>query len=272
MTKIICWNIRHSRTAWESLPDLDADIALLQEAGPPPESVAGQVEVDPAPFRDTEGNAISRTAIVRLSDEVSVEWLEPVPLPDAQSGDFAVSQPNCITTAIVTTPDAVPFAVASISAEYQKPHRSTGKMSWNIVDASVHRVISDLSLLIGKQRGHRILAAGDLSVLHGYGENDYWKGRYKTVFDRMKALGLPFVGPQHPNGRRADPWPDELPRDSRDVPTYYHSSQRPATATRQLDFVFASESMVDSVMVRALNHPDEWGPSDHCRLEIIVEA
>ena len=85
--------------------------------------------------------------------------------------------------------------VASISAEYQKPHRSTGKMSWNIVDASVHRVISDLSLLIGKQRGHRILAAGDLSVLHGYGENDYWRKRYDTVFDRMKALGLPFVGP-----------------------------------------------------------------------------
>ena len=272
MTKIICWNIGRSHTAWESLPDLDADIALLQETGSPPESVADQVEVDPAPFRDTEGKAISRAAIVKLSDEVSVEWLEAVPLPDAQPGDFVVSQPNCISAAIVTPIAAAPFTVVSISAEYQKPHRSTGKMSWNIVDASVHRVISDLSLLIGKQRGHRILAAGDLSVLLGYGENDYWRKRYKTVFDRMKALGLPFVGPQHPNGRRAETWPDELPRNSLNVPTYYHSSQKPATATRQLDFVFASESIVDSVMVRALNHPDEWGPSDHCRLEIIVEA
>lgn len=36
-------------------------------------------------------------------------------------------------------------------------------MSWDIVDASVQRVISDLSLLIGRQRGHRIIAAGDLT-------------------------------------------------------------------------------------------------------------
>ena len=34
---------------------LHGDIALLQEAGAPPESLAGQVEVDPAPFQDTEG-------------------------------------------------------------------------------------------------------------------------------------------------------------------------------------------------------------------------
>ena len=38
-----------------------------------------------------------------------------------------------------------------------------------------------------------------------------WKGRYATVFDRMAAIGLPLVGPQYPNGRQADPWPDELP-------------------------------------------------------------
>ena len=272
MTKIVCWNIRRSHTAWQSLPDSHGDIALLQEAGSPPENLAGKIDVDPAAFRDTEGKAISRTAIVKLSDEVSVEWLEPVPLPEAQPGDFVISQPGCISAAIVSPIDAVPFIVASISAEYQKPHRSTGKMSWDIVDASVHRVISDLSLLIGKQREHRILAAGDLSVLHGYGENDYWRKRYDTVFARMEALGLPFVGPQHPNGRRADPWPDELPRDSLNVPTYYHSTQEPATATRQLDFVFASKSMKDSVMVRALNHPDEWGPSDHSRLEIIVQS
>ena len=38
---------------------------------------------------------------------------------------------------------------------------------------------------------------------------------------------------------------------------------------RQLDFVFASESIADSLTVRALNGDDEWGPSDHCR--VLVE-
>ena len=83
------------------------------------------------------------------------------------------------------------------------------------------------------------------------------------------SLGLPFAGPQAPHGgRQADPWPDELPRESLNVPTHY--SDAPATATRQLDFVFASKALADSLSVRALNEPDQWGPSDHCRIEIEV--
>ena len=94
-------------------------------------------------------------------------------------------------------------------------------------------------------------------------------GLHGTVFSRMEALGLPFVGPQAPNGRQAHPWPKELPPGSKNVPTYYYG-QTPDTATRQLDFVFASRGMADSVSVRALNEPEQWGPSDHCRLEIEV--
>ena len=61
-------------------------------------------------------------------------------------------------------------------------------------------------------------------------------------------MGLLFVGPQAPNGRQADPWPDELP----------------------VDFVFASDSFGDSLTVRAVNSPEQWGPSDHCQLEIEI--
>ena len=78
------------------------------------------------------------------------------------------------------------------------------------------------------------------------------------------------VGPQTPNGRQAQPWPDELPCGSVNVPTYHTRRNAPATATRQLDFVFASESIADHVSARALNEIDEWGPSDHCQIEIVV--
>lgn len=81
-----------------------------------------------------------------------------------------------------------------------------------------------------------------------------------------------MVGPQAPNGRPADPWPDELPADSRNVPTYHTRRQGPAGATRQLDFVFASAAIADRVRVRALNEIDEWGPSDHCRILIDVKT
>ncbi len=271
MVKLVCWNMQRKRVSWEFLLGCDADVALLQEAVTPPESVAGKVEVDPAPFRDARGHKISRATAVKLSDSVQVEWLTPVPIADAQAGDFVVSHPGSIAAAIVTAPGVEPFVAASICAAYEKPHRWAGK-SLNIVDASVHRIISDLSLMIGRPRRHRIVAAGDLTIWHGFGADEFWKRRYDTVFDRMKAIGLPFVGPQHPSGRRADPWPKWLPKDSLNVPTYYNIGSSPAKANNQLDYVFASEGMKESVQVRALNgvEVEEWGPSDHCRLEIEV--
>jgi endonuclease/exonuclease/phosphatase family metal-dependent hydrolase len=132
-----------------------------------------------------------------------------------------------------------------------------------------------LSGLIGQQKRPKIIAAGDLNILYGYGEGDslYWKGRYDTVFDRMAALGLKFVGPQAPEGgRQASPWPKELPEGSLDVPTFHTNQQTPVTATRQLDFVFASESIAKRVTVRALNSVEEWGPSDHCRIKIELKV
>lgn len=84
-------------------------------------------------------------------------------------------------------------------------------------------------------------------------------------------MGLQFVSPQAPHGRAADPWPQELPSDSKNVPTFRHSRQAPESASRQLDFVFTTTNIADRVNVRALNEVDEWGPSDHCRIVISVD-
>ena len=273
--RIVSWNIGGAIEPWKVLADMrDVDVALLQEAGRPPAEVAERIDVDPAPWctPGKDGDRSTwRVAVARLSDRVEVEWVEAKPLEGAASKEFAVSRPGTVAAARVTAPGVEPFLVVSMYSLWTRPHVSTGS-SWIISDASAHRVVSDLSAFIGKQNGHRILAAGDLNILHGYGElgNKYWGARYGTVFTRMEALGLSFVGPQKPNGRQAAPWPKELPPDSKDVPTYYSNRQTPATATRQLDFVFASKGMADSVSVRAINEPEEWGPSDHCRLQIKV--
>ena len=58
--------------------------------------------------------------------------------------------------------------------------------------------------------------------------------RDRTVTDRMTALGLEFLGPQHPDGRRANPTPQGLPFDSRNVPTFHSTRQTPETAQHQL--------------------------------------
>lgn len=273
MVKLITWNIARRDEAWRYLLETDADIALLQEAAAPPTDVAGRLDVDPAPWR-TAGAGMNRpwrAAVARLSRRVGVQWLEPKVVADALPGELAVSRLGTLAAAIVTPSAGDPFVAVSMYAPWERPHATTGS-GWIYADGSVHRLISDLSALVGQQAGHRIIAAGDLNILHGYGEagSGYWASRYATVFARMTALGLSFVGPQAPAGRRAEPWPEELPMGSDNVPTYHASHQTPATATRQLDFVFASTGLAERIRVCALNEIDHWGPSDHCRVEIEV--
>jgi endonuclease/exonuclease/phosphatase family metal-dependent hydrolase len=271
--KLISWNIAHRAEPWSELLDSDADIALLQEASEPPAAVAGSLDASPGPWftAGTEARRPWRAAVVRLSNRVEVEWLHPKSIEEAQPGDLSVSRVGTLAAAKVTPSAGEPFIVASMYGLWESPHRDA-KSDWIYADGSVHRLISDLSALVGRQAGHRIVAAGDLNILYGYGEhgNAYWASRYATVFSRMSDLGLSFVGPQAPAGRQADPWPNELPTASNNVPTYHTNRQTPATATRQLDFVFASRGLAEQVRVRALNAVDSWGPSDHCRVEIEI--
>jgi exonuclease III len=275
MIKLLSWNIRHRKDAWRQLLDEDCDVALLQEAAEPPADVAGRLGVDPAPWR-TAGAGLNRawrTAVVNVSGLAEVQWLEPKSVECAHQGEFAVSRAGTLAAAVVSLPSGNPIVAASLYASWEKPHVLTGS-SWIYADASVHRLVSDLSALFGQQAGHRIIAAGDLNILYGYGDNgsEYWNSRYASVFVRMSALGLSFVGPQAPNGRQADPWPQELPSTSSNVPTYHTNRQSPASATRQLDFVFASSSLADQVNVAAFNGEEEWGPSDHCRVRIELDS
>ena len=270
--RLVSWNIAGSKAPWHQLADMDFDVALLQEAGRPPDELPRPIDVDPEPWR-TAGFAgwPRRAAVARLSDRVDVEWIQPKSTEEAGPGEFAVGRPGTVSAAHVSAPGVEPFVAVSMYAIWETPHSSTGS-SWNVADASAHRIISDLSMFIGRHNDHRIVAAGDLNILLGYGlgNSKYWAGRHATVFDRMEALRLAFVGPQAPDGRQADPWPYDLPADRGNVPTYRMTGKSPATAAHQLDFVFASGDMADSVRVRALNDPDHWGPSDHCRLLIEV--
>ncbi len=155
---------------------------------------------------------------------------------------------------------------------------SERRSSWSfgVADGSVHRIISDLSTFIGHENPgtHRILAAGDLNIAHGYGDGGsppYWEARYRSVFDRMAALGLEFMGPQTPNGRQAEIRATHEPADSRNVVTFYLPRKNPATASNnQLDYVFASRGFHESITVRAMNSVEGWGANDHCRLLIAI--
>ena len=280
------------------LREMGADLALLQEVGP---GVAEELAdaVVGGPLR-LEGND-HRPAVVKLSNRVAVEPLRPkrLPLSSLEGNEIAVSDPATLAVARVT-PGAdseasfEPFLVASLYARWLTPHplanrRSpAGKRSRGAIriyaDASAHRILSDLSTLIGHTNPatHRLLAAGDLNTIYGATEESRLEtpARAQTIFDRLDALGFAFAGPQWPAGRRSDPPSAEVPPDTRNVPTFLTPARlremRDAPADgavsgNQLDYAFASRGFHERVRVRALNAPDEWGPSDHCRLLIEVD-
>jgi len=269
--RLVSWNMARRRAPWTWLDALGADVALLQEAGRPASEWALATNDEPADAWETAlvgGRGKWRTAIVRLTDRVELRPRATVTLETSASvDDWVVSRAGSIAAADVIIDGAVVLTAVSVYAAWETTAREI------YADGSAHRILSDLSALMPKPN-HQLLVAGDWNILRGYGEfgNPYWRSRYDTVFQRAEALGLQFVGPQYPNGRQADPWPTELPHDSLCVPTFHHSRQKPATATRQLDFVFASTPLAHRVEVRALNTAEEWGPSDHCRVLIDVST
>lgn len=135
------------------------------------------------------------------------------------------------------------------------PHPSA-KTSWRTgyPDDTAHRIISDLSAFIGNGRPstHRILAVGDLNMAYGsVSDNPHdLIERQRSVFGRMKAIGLELVGPQQSAGRTATPTPTYLPADTRNVPTYDSATISPADAHMQLDYVFASRGFHEGARAR----------------------
>ena len=273
--KLISWNMAHKADNWHALIDSSIDVALLQEAVVPPDELKEFIIIDDNNEWVKPG-LTWRAAVAGLTASIKIDFmpLKTQPLGGGDPEALMVSRPGSLSAAgIKIRETGEEIFVVSMYATWMNPIRQTGS-SWIFADASAHRLISDLSGLIGQQKGHKIIAAGDLNILYSYGEggSSYWKGRYDTVFDRMAALGLKFVGPQAPEGgRQASPWPKELPLGSLNVPTFHTNQQSPATATRQLDFVFASASIANRVTVKALNSLEEWGPSDHCRKLIELE-
>ena len=280
MIKVVSWNVGNRKEPWRELLQMaregDADLALLQEAGGVPDDLV--VACDDPEFRNR--NLYDRRAlVVKLSDRITVEWYRQVP-PDAvlEEDAIGVSCTGTIAAARVIPHESEEdaFVTVSMYARWLKPHPSA-KSSWKVgySDASAHRIISDLSAFIGHNdpAKHKILAAGDLNMFYGSIRSRLsMPKRECTVWGRMRALGLTFLGPQAPDGRRAGSAPTDVPSDTENVPTIYYAGGGPETAVNQLDYAFASRGFHEEVSVRAMNGVEEWGSSDHCRLMIKVKT
>lgn len=281
MVKIVCWNIKMSLDAYPTLQEMDADVALLQEVGP---GAAEQMEDALCGVKHWDWETHGRwPAVLKLSNRVKVRWFRPIPLmaKEEKKNQIAVSDLPTLAAACVTPlPDGEPFIVMSMYARWYCPHPLADN-KYKYSDASVHRIISDLTAFIGGwPKEPRIIAAGDLNTIYGAAEGSELETpvRAQTIFDRMRAIGMDFVGPRAGDGgRKADPPTDDVSPHTCNVPTYLSHPQmtryeeEDILSGNQLDYVFASRGLHESVRVHAMNRTrDEWGPSDHCRIVIDV--
>lgn len=262
--RAVSWNIARRTAAYNALDGADFDIALLQETVLPTDS--------------WERDVCDRGADVKsLSTKATINKFTNVqPRRDIAPHEFTTSAAGTIAVAQVYPEFGEPFIAVSIYARWESPH-STTPTNWRVgySDAMAHRAISDLSAFIGNENpaSHRILIAGDFNLIYGASDTNRnaLPKRDQSVFERLEALGFEFLGPQFPNGRQAVPVPSGLHPDTLNVPTFHTTRQNPCTAQNQLDYVFASRGFHETISVRALNRPREWGPSDHCRIAIDIE-
>ena len=280
MIKVVSWNLAKRQEPWEWLHEMGregkADVALVQEASKFPSGKEPPLQEGEEEFL-VEHPFTLRCRVIPLSDEVKVEHFRQVSAGIGLSKDEV--RVSCLGTIAVArvVPKHSPenaFIAISMYARWIRVHPSIGKKS--IVSAdSAHRILSDLSTFIADTKyptQHRILAAGDLNMFYGAIRRSLSDPeRERTVWERFDALGLEFLGPQLPDGRKAMSKQPDVPPDTRNVPTYHTTRQSPLEANRQLDYAFASQGFHNRVKkVCALNEVDEWGPSDHCRLLIEV--
>ncbi len=272
---LISWNMKHSRKSWQYLMSLNPmpDVALLQEALKPN---VGFYWITPA-LEDNwhiEGHLKPKycSAIVGLSDRVQGRPIPTKRIGDPEKQSIPVSRLGTIAVAEIDLPSRESIFIASVYSYWENTFSDKRPI---FADASAHRIISDISALIGSRKGAHILVAGDWNIFHGYGDDgsEYWKARYDTVFSRMSAIGFHFAGPHQRAETRHERKPKYFPIDDKNVPTYRRGGPgKPDSARDQLDFVFVTRGLSDRIHVKALDNPDEWGPSDHCRIAIDIFA
>ena len=215
--RIVSWNIARRTEPWYELLDMGADIALLQEAAEPPANVMEQIAVGSEPWTtagdDSARTRKWRTAVVALTDRVEVEWLRSGRVGEERPKGLAVSRRGTLAVATVNAPGYEAFFIASMYARLGKLTRadSGGLDLFGRVSSPAHlRLVCVHRHGASTPHSHRRRSQHPPRSRRAW--KRYWAGRYESMSARMEALDLPFIGPQSPNGRQADPWPDELPR------------------------------------------------------------
>ncbi|MFO0564293.1 MAG: hypothetical protein U0263_01450 [Polyangiaceae bacterium] len=264
--------------AWAFLRhELSADIALVQEAVPPPDLDAVYKPIDRDNPRLNWG-----TAVVSVSGKYP---LRPrtrrfAHAPEAD-GELIESHPGATAVADIIDPATGEPRIVAVSFygawEYLPKDPTKPKQQQAIYSATTsHRNLSDLSPLLvwARTMPHKIpvVLAGDFNATTQVAARNHWECEIeeaKVLFARLKALALQdLIAFTRDSRARLAACSCSEPDVCSHVRTYRHDNQEGSRPT-QLDYVFASEPLLAQMSAfKVLDEDAAWSLSDHCPLVV----
>ena len=183
--RMVSWNLNHwrqallptdtRRAAWEYIRgSIGAQVALVQEAVPPPE-YSGVAAV----YGELAGHRNWGSAVVALDGAVSVEPLRSVRMPFSRRRYLLTNtNPGSVAVAQLLVPGIEPITLISVY----------GVMDGSAVSTML-RITADLLPLFDSPHGARVILGGDLNVSRAT-KDTKWIGRAEAVFGAIRSLGL----------------------------------------------------------------------------------
>ena len=200
--RIVSWNLNratwqhrkrfttsedHRQGGWTQLAALDPDIALVQEAAPPPDGLE-RPPLETIPSGEEEWRSLpgpQRTwcaAIASWGPRIApIDSSDRTPLDVTHRGAYAIGTVAWRNTRL---------ALVSIYALWDYAWLPTGyKPRPRYAETSLHRSISDLTPILDfRHNGMPVLLAGDFNASTQHDEP--YRAAYRIVHERIKAFGL----------------------------------------------------------------------------------
>jgi hypothetical protein len=182
--RIVSWNMHQNPDAWTRLKEIQrvhgAQVALVQEAVPP--SGAGDWRCHPAPSQTDQWRIAAHSdvqrrfasAVVVLDSALDLEPVQPTPLGLAEYGKFAVSHPGQFSVAEIGLPSGERFTAISLYGIWDRDER------YLFSEATLHRAISDLTMLLQEKARANVVLGGDLNIFFEWdraSKDAYWAPR-----------------------------------------------------------------------------------------------
>ena len=269
--RIVSWNMNHCmrnaasrRRAWDYLRSgLRADIALVQEAYPASTETAVF-----QPIHLTKRQYAWGSAVVSFRPDLCLQARPRVPLtaiadkaitgaelPDSHPGASAVAD-------VVDAAGRFQFTVVSLYGQWESI--ADGRI---YSCAKLHRMISDLTGVFAGIPKRQVLLAGDFNVTTqiAYGrQTQADTDGAAAVFTRLRAWGLKDCIEKTKASR---PRMTDCTCPERETCSHvrtFRLKNRAASRPTQVDYVFASDRLVDKVRCEVVQTDEAWALSDHC--------